>query len=41
MLAAELRPGDSGGPLVAPDGGVVGVAFAMRPPTGAAYAATP
>jgi S1-C subfamily serine protease len=28
-LAASLRPGDSGSALVAPDGSVVGVAFAV------------
>lgn len=41
VLAAELRPGDSGGPLVAPDGTVVGVAFAIDPGSpGTAYAVT-
>lgn len=41
VLAAHLRPGDSGGPLVAPDGTVVGVAFAIDPGRpGTAYAVT-
>lgn len=41
VLAAQLEPGDSGGPLVAPDGTVVGVAFAIDPGRpGTAYALT-
>jgi S1-C subfamily serine protease len=31
VLAADLEPGDSGGALVAPDGALVGVAFAIAP----------
>ena len=38
-LAASLRPGDSGSALVAPDGSVVGVAFAVaKDRAGVAYA---
>jgi S1-C subfamily serine protease len=41
ILAAELHPGDSGGPLVNPQGGVVGVAFAIAPDRpGTSYALT-
>lgn len=39
VLSAELAPGDSGAALVAPDGEVVGVAFAIAPDrSGVAYA---
>lgn len=39
VLAADLEPGDSGSALVAPDGTVVGVAFAVAPDKdGVAYA---
>lgn len=39
VLSAALRPGDSGAALVAPDGTVVGVAFAIAPDrSGVAYA---
>lgn len=39
VLASALRPGDSGSALVAPDGDVVGVAFAIAPDRpGVAYA---
>jgi S1-C subfamily serine protease len=31
VIAARLAPGDSGAPLVAPDGRVVGIAFAVDP----------
>jgi len=41
-LAVALRPGDSGAPLVAPDGKVVGVAFAVARDRGdVAYALEP
>jgi S1-C subfamily serine protease len=41
-LAVALRPGDSGAPLVAPDGSVVGVAFAVARDRGdVAYALEP
>ncbi len=40
-LAADLAPGDSGSALVAPDGTVIGVAFAIAPDRpGVAYALT-
>jgi S1-C subfamily serine protease len=39
VLAAALAHGDSGGPLVAPDGSVIGVAFAISADqSGTAYA---
>ena len=39
ILSSALQPGDSGGALVAPDGSVVGVAFAIAPDrAGVAYA---
>ncbi len=39
ILSSALQPGDSGGALVAPDGSVVGVAFAIAPDRpGVAYA---
>ncbi len=39
ILSSALAPGDSGGALVAPDGSVVGVAFAIAPDrAGVAYA---
>jgi S1-C subfamily serine protease len=39
VLASDLEPGDSGSALVAPDGTVVGVAFAVAPDkAGVAYA---
>jgi S1-C subfamily serine protease len=42
VLAADLEPGDSGSALVAPDGQVIGVAFAIAPDRpGVAYALTP
>ena len=41
-LAVSLRPGDSGSPLIAPDGTVVGVAFAVARDRGdVAYALEP